>query len=320
MISKIAAGALHENHKALVARGPWSFDGLQAARYESRPAEGGGTCEVPVVSGTCDICGSPICDVVRFVSKAGERITTGLDCAATFEHNNGRAFRDAKTGLLKIKREATARRKGEKLAIVLAPLRAEMEGWLASHAGTFHATMAGSVLRVLDKGRRPSPEQMAVVTKLRGEEPRETRAAQWQRGRAAQPVEIHVAAPEGKLTVRGTLVNYKAEELLFGYARRTVYKMTVKVTTEAGVYLVHGTLPQALFDAARDSLDAPDGYCEALKGCEVEFCATLKRSDRDEHFAFAERPSKARLVAWPAEKAKPSEDIEENDATETIAA
>jgi hypothetical protein len=316
MISKIAAGALHENHKALVARGPWRFDAMEPARYVATP-DGG---ERPATAGSCDICGQGICDVVRFVSQNGERIMVGLDCASTFEHNNSKAFRDAKTGLLRIKREATQRRKGEKLAIVLAPLRAEMEGWIANHAGTFHATMAGSVLRVLDKGRRPSPEQMAVVTKLRGEEPRETRAAQWQRGRAAQPVEIHVAAPEGKLTVRGTLVNYKAEELLFGYARRTVYKMTVKVTTEAGVYLVHGTLPQALFDAARDSLDAPDGYCEALKGCEVEFCATLKRSDRDEHFAFAERPSKARLVAWPAEKAKPSEDIEENDTTETIAA
>lgn len=314
MISKFTAGVLHENHKALIARGPWRFEAVVPARYESRPTEGGGTCEVPVCAGACDICGQGICDVVHFISAAGERIMVGLDCASTFEHNNGKAFRDAKSGLLKVKREATARRRGEKFSVVLAPLRAEMEGWIRDHAGTFHATMAASVLRVMDKGRRPSPEQMAVVVKLRAEEPRETRAAQWQREKAERAArwqqETHIAAPEGPTTVRGVLVSYKAEELLFGYARRTVYKMTVKVTTETGVYCVHGTLPQGLFDAAEKALAFPDGLCEALKGCEVEFTATLTRSDRDEHFAFAAKPSKARLVAWPAEKAKPSEDVD----------
>lgn len=314
MISKFTAGVLHENHKSLIARGPWCFEAVVPARYESRPTEGGGTCEVPVCAGACDICGQGICDVVHFVSSAKERIMVGLDCAATFEHNNDKAFRDAKSGLLKIKREATARRRGKKLSVVLAPLRAEMEGWIRDHANTFHATMAASVLRVMDKGRRPSPEQMAVVVRLRGEEPRETRSAQWQREKAERAArwqqEAHIAAPEGKQTVRGVVVSTKSEQVQYGYAPTWHHKMTVKVTTVAGIYLVNGTLPRSLFDAAEKALAFPDGLCEALKGCEVEFTATLTRSDRDEHFAFAAKPSKARLVAWPAEKAKPSEDVD----------
>lgn len=305
MISNAMAGVLHENHKALIARGPWRFDAMVPARYESRPAEGGGTCEAPVCAGSCDICGQGICDVVRFVSAAGERIMIGLDCASTFEHNNGRAFRDAKSGLMKVKREATTRRKGEKLAIVLAPLRAEMTAWISERAGTFHADVAANAIRVMDKGRRPSTAHMALINKLRAEE------APAPRVRPVRAEESHVAAPEGKQTVRGAIVSTKSEQRQYGYGMPTYcYRMTVKVTTDAGIYLVNGTLPRALFDAAEKDLDSPEGYCEALKGCEVEFTATLTRSDDRDFFAFAERPSKARLVSFPAEKAKRSEDVD----------
>ena len=314
-ISPAMSGVLHENHKALIARGPWRFDVMEPARYVATP--GGG--ERPATAGSCDICGQAICDVVRFVSKSGERIMLGLDCANTFECNNAKAFRDAKTGLMRIKREATARRKGEKLAVVLAPLRAEMDAWVAERAGTFHAEVAANALRVLDKGRRLSPAHMALVERLRTEEPQETRSARYQREKAErearQPVETPVDAPEGTMTVRGVVVAYKAEQKSFnGSAPRWCYRMTVKVATDAGVWLANGTIPQALFDAAEKALDYPDGLCEALKGCGVEFTATIERSADRPQFGFYSRPSKARLVSWPAEKTAPVREHRDEEA------
>lgn len=303
-LSNAAIGRIHENHKAIIARGPWRFDGIQPARYESRPTEGGGTCEVPVCAGTCTICGQGICDVV-WIASASERLMIGVDCASTFADNLGKTFRDAKSGLLKVKREATTRRKGEKLAIVLAPLRAEMNQWIADYPGTFRADVAANALRVMDKGRRLSAAHMALVTRLRSEEaPAPVVRVQ----RPEKVAEVNVAAPEGRTTVRGVVVSAKGEERAFNGHRTMVYRMTVKVATEAGVYLVNGTLPQALFDACEEHLENVDGWVSVLRGCEVEFSAELTRSDK-EHFAFASRPTRARLVSWPAEKAKRVEDV-----------
>lgn len=294
MISNYFAGVLHENHKRIIARGPWVFDALVPARYEAAP--GGG--ERPCCAGSCDVCGQSICDVVYIRQpQTGERLMLGLDCASTFERNLGKSYRDAVSGLRKVKREATTRRKAEKLADVLGPLRAEMTAWASEE--TFRANVARNALRVMDKGRRPSAAHMALIEKLRAEEPRPARVV-----RPAREEERHVPAPTGKMTVRGTVVSTKSVDMLFNGAPRVVYKMTVKVATDDGVYLVCGTCPQALLGEAEKHLDCPDGWLPGLRGTVVEFTAELIRSDRDAHFAFASRPSKARLVSWPEDRAR----------------
>jgi hypothetical protein len=111
--------------------------------------------------------------------------------------------------------------------------------------------------------------------------------------------ETHVAAPTGKQTVRGVIVSTKAGSNDFG----NTYRMTVKVTTPAGVYLVNSTIPASIFDACEDALQNVDGWIYALKGCDIQFAATLERSDSD-HFAFAKRPTKAAILAVPCEKAR----------------
>ena len=301
-ISKFTAGVLHENHKAMIAGGPIVFLGIQPARYESRPCEGGGTCEVPMVTGTCAICGQGICDVVR-ISVAGEETIIGLDCAETLRDNLGKSYMCAVTKIRKVKRAATVRRKAEKLSIVLAPLKAEMLAWTQGD-DVFAARVAGNALRVMDKGRRPSDAHMALIARIRSGEVKPRPRFE----RPVRPVEIEVPAPEGKATVRGVVVSTKSEDMLFNGCPTTVYKMTVKVTTGEGIYLVNGTLPRALLDAANEHLQNVDGLIYALRGCEVEFTATLTRSNDRPHFAFAARPSKARLVSWPAEKAKEIDD------------
>lgn len=111
--------------------------------------------------------------------------------------------------------------------------------------------------------------------------------------------ETHAAAPTGKQTVRGTIISTKANKGDFGW----IYRMTVKVTTDAGVYLVNSTIPASIFDACEDAVQNVDGWIVALRGCEVQFAATLERSDSD-HFAFAKRPTKGVIVAVPCEKAR----------------
>ena len=92
--------------------------------------------------------------------------------------------------------------------------------------------------------------------------------------------EPHVPAPEGRVDVRGTVVGVKSQESDWG----TVLKMTVRIETPEGSWLCWVTVPDALFGHS------------PLRGAEVAFTATLTRSDRDVHFAFGKRPTKARVI------------------------
>jgi hypothetical protein len=111
--------------------------------------------------------------------------------------------------------------------------------------------------------------------------------------------ETNVPAPLGKTIVRGVIVSTKAKDTGFG----TAYKMTVKVTTEAGAWLCWGTIPTSLFDEADKKLQNVNGWIEALRGCEVQFTATLEAGS-EPHFVFTKRPTKATIVTVPAGKEK----------------
>ncbi len=66
-------------------------------------------------------------------------------------------------------------------------------------------------------------------------------------------------------------------------------KGTIKVHTDAGVWLAWGTLPAALLDA------------QPSVGDVVEFTATLKRG-RDAHFALYSRPTGGEIVSRRADR------------------
>lgn len=126
-----------------------------------------------------------------------------------------------------------------------------------------------------------SPKQIALALKI-ADEVRNPKAA-----------EVHVDAPEGKVTFRGQIVSVKHQESAYG----TTIKATIKVQTEAGSWLVWGTCPQAIIDqsheAWRKALNGaqahPDGVFAAMRGQEVEITATLRRG-RDSYFALMTRP------------------------------
>lgn len=126
-----------------------------------------------------------------------------------------------------------------------------------------------------------SDRQVALLVRLLGEIPeRQAREAE----RAA---EVEVPAPSGRVTFSGVVVSRKWHDNDFGGAM----KMTVKVTTDAGIYLVWVTEPRNIDPEVGDT---------------VSLTATLSPSSDKPHFAFGKRPSKATVVSRRSDDELPS--------------
>lgn len=144
------------------------------------------------------------------------------------------------------------------------------DAFLAQHPGLYDALMQQHRIsmdldaKLMSFGSL-SPAQIELAFKLHAE----VRCP-------ARPRENNVPAPEGRLTVRGTVVSVKEHRGDFG----DTFKMTVKVTTDAGTWLCWGTVPSDT---------------TVSKGDEVEFKATVIRG-REPHFAFFKRPTNARVI------------------------
>lgn len=98
----------------------------------------------------------------------------------------------------------------------------------------------------------------------------EQRKEQWAAERANAPEIV-----DGRQVIEGTILKLEDRESEWGWST----KMTVK-TDEGNVFW--GSLPSAI------------GNC--VKGDRVQFTATVQVSDRDDHFAFIKRPSKATVI------------------------
>lgn len=82
------------------------------------------------------------------------------------------------------------------------------------------------------------------------------------------------------MVVTGNVLSIKQEESYFGYTPSITWKMLVMSDEN---FKVWSTIPAAIL-----------GDVEV--GTKISFTATLTRSDKDSSFAFAKRPSKARIV------------------------
>jgi len=106
------------------------------------------------------------------------------------------------------------------------------------------------------------------------------RRAAWKAQKAAETAELAkrgVKAPEGRVTVEGTVVSIKVHQGLHGEVAKFVVK------TDEG-WACWATVPAVL--------DTP----ELARGVKVRFVTTLTRSDRDPLFAFGKRPTKGEFV------------------------
>lgn len=147
---------------------------------------------------------------------------------------------------------------------------------------------------------RLSDKQIALVRKL-AKESRERLAM-----RATEKL---VAAPTGRVTFRGKVVSAKTHYAALGRGHSSLtLKMTVKMDTPEGAWLVWVTCPQSVQDdlwsdveqtawrAAGRAQDAETG--SRLKGREVEVTAALSVKDKPS-FAFGSRPT-GKLIPLPA--------------------
>lgn len=126
-----------------------------------------------------------------------------------------------------------------------------------------------------------SDKQIALVFKI---------AAEAQKPAPEQEKLVPAPVAPGRQTFTGTVVSAKAVDSGYG----TAYKMTVKVETPEGAWLVWGTCPANVLDSA----PCHNSRCVGLRGATVKVTATLVPG-REPHFAFMKRPVGQVLALTP---------------------
>ena len=215
--------------------------------------------------GKCGVCGAVFAmgEIWRH-KDTNDLVHIGHDCVAKYEMAGADwdALADERRRALEARRTAARRAKGKE------KLLAAYEGLEAALKTDHH--IVRDIARKLEQNGTLSDAQCKLVFKIAGEV--KARIA----SRAAQIMETHVAAPMGRVTVRGTIVSLKEHEGAYGVTT----KMTVKVAEKGGVWLCWATVPAGL---------------EPEKGDEIQFDAELS-TGREPHFAFGKRPTKASIV------------------------
>ncbi len=250
--------------------------------------------EAPRAAGTCDSCGQCIRYVYFLESANGTDFGVGCDCVLkAFAESLGdpvarevkraaRDFASAARRASKARREKVQKRARLRLFVTAAGRE------LLADLKVSHRIIEDIRARLIQWGS-VSDKQVALVAKL----------AREAREKALLPPEVHVPVPmvEGRIRIEGEIVSVKGHESDYGWS----LKMTVKVDTGEGTYLVWGSVPAALEDAwaAENRAAGGDGQYSGnnpLRGRRVAFMAKVVRSDRDDHFGFFKRPTKPALL------------------------
>lgn len=118
-----------------------------------------------------------------------------------------------------------------------------------------------------------SPKQEALVLKL------------WEAAKTPKIEEKHVPVPstDKRIQIEGEAVSVKWVEDHYSRYGGGQLKMTVKVNTANGSWLCYGSVPTAVENLER--------------GQTVRFMAKVEQGNKDEHFGFFKRPTKAEIVA-----------------------
>lgn len=225
----------------------------------------------------CDHCGAAIrYACIHTHLPTGKPVVFGQICADETLGLDSRRSLEMK----RAKEAAAARRKSEKQEAERQEKLAEVKATfpeafdiLNGYDGDneFIADVAGRFTRL---GYVSEKQAAAVVRAHARDEAR----------RKAREAEIEIPVPEGRQTVEGEVIKTeeRIDEFASGYGR-TVYKLVWTVKDARG-FLVWGTVPAKIASKIE-------------KGSKVRFAANLERSDRDEHFGFAKRPSKAEVLS-----------------------
>jgi hypothetical protein len=215
--------------------------------------------------GKCGVCGASF----RYGELWSHEPTKnfvhfGHDCAQKYELFADRADWNAQLESLKTRRAAYIQ--GVKSAEKRAKLLAANPGLEA--ALNHSHRVCQDIARRFEQYSSISPKQIALVMKIAAGPTRE------------RPEEVNVPAPvsEKRQLIEGRVVSKKSYESQWGETTKT----TIKVTTEAGVWLCFGKLP--VFDAEIGDV--------------VSFMGRLE-AGREPHFAFYSRPTQGSILSSP---------------------
>lgn len=245
--------------------------------------------------GSCHICGAHALNLAVFYHHVSNSyIETGFDCADKLDGGDPALFRkikDERTAYLKaragkMKALGTLEERGllEQVDILFGDFlkpRAdhakfklpELPSWLEKRAWR-DMEIAGDILRKLVQYGDLSEKQWkffeVLLTRILTVEEKAKEIAE------RQATELRIPAPDqGRVTVQGVIISKKEVETDFGIFDKIAVK-------DPRGFVTWGTLPKGIDDAE--------------VGDTVRFDARLTRSEKDESFAFASRPSKASIV------------------------
>jgi hypothetical protein len=235
--------------------------------------------------GKCGVCGARFAlGEIWMHKESKDLLHIGCDCTRKYRMVSGTNWTALTAERDRALKAARSRARNEKnRAALLAATPGLAEALEVDH------NLARSFKWQFEKNAFLSEKQISIALSLPAQvKARDERRAQIEAERAA---EVKIAAPTGRVVVRGVIVSIKEHEGAYGITK----KMTVKVKTAEGVWLAWGTLPNELvrqFDPCNPGTVVYEG---ANVGDEVEFKATLV-AGREPHFVFAKRPVKARVV------------------------
>lgn len=214
----------------------------------------------------CDHCGARF----KYGSlyrhrETGEVISVGHQCAALLDF-----YFDTSAEARMRKANADARA----IVAMRRDRRRSLRTWIEANAElrsllkTDHRIVRDMRYRLIATGAKwgLSDAQVRLLRKLRDD--------------AGRPQAARVPVPDfedDRVSVEGRVVSTKVDTF-------DVLRMTIEVEADGGSWLTWGSVPSALLDG------------EELKGRRVAFYAQITRSDRDAHFSFFKRPTRARFV------------------------
>lgn len=232
---------------------------------------------------SCDVCGAHYIygDLWEHV-PTGEIISLGHDCAAKYSLIADRTDYD------RTKAADWNRALREHHEAAAAERRAE---FLADHPGLEEALeiehyVSDDLKRQLRRSGRLTEPQVELAFKLK----RDTADRQEQEEDEAENlVPVPTAVLDGRVEITGRVIAAMFRDSDYGPQEKMILAVDAG---EGKFWKLWSTLPRAISDSLRDA-DGQFLPLSALKGETVRFTAKIEKSDRDECFAFAKRPTKA---------------------------
>jgi len=222
--------------------------------------------------GSCHVCGASAMYVAIYHhAKTNTYIVTGEDCASKMDTGEAIAFRSLR------KRIAAERKadKGVKKAVETlkaANLTAAWEIYKDANRvdkyeeNTIRDIVSklvryGTISEKAEGFMRSLIEKIAKRAEIEAERARATEAA------------LPVPMTDARILIKGKVLSVKVVDGYYG-------RQTKILVQHADGWKIWGTAP-----------------CHCDRGDEIEFCAKIERSDKDEKFGFFSRPTKPRIIS-----------------------